>query len=246
MSRWPYHPGNFSSGVPMPTAYPIPSAPRQERSAGRILSKIPVSAPVAPKLDIAWFVQLALQHSLSVLDYHLLRFNGSSDLGFQRALGLVLPHEQSENRVCNLHGSPALGQTISEYRAVAEICRPFHIGQTARASFTSPCQTNRRATSLSLSVTTSAVCLRVLNWFSLKDLWCTRVEKWDFSDIPAWKRSTRSFERQESRLRNVLKAVDRKNGLHNGSPVAPCFERRRFVTKRPTRWRSQMVSVLCT
>jgi hypothetical protein len=41
---------------------------------------------------------------------------------------------------------------------------------------------------LSLSVTASALCLKTLNWFSLSEVWSPRLERWNFNDIPAWRK----------------------------------------------------------
>jgi hypothetical protein len=41
---------------------------------------------------------------------------------------------------------------------------------------------------LSLSVTQSGMCLKVLNWFSLSEIKCPEIDKWNFEDIPAWKK----------------------------------------------------------
>jgi len=41
---------------------------------------------------------------------------------------------------------------------------------------------------LSLSVTTSALCLRTMNKFAFPEAHCEQVEQWDFSDIPGWKK----------------------------------------------------------
>jgi len=43
---------------------------------------------------------------------------------------------------------------------------------------------------LSLSVTTSALCLWTMNRFTIPDARCEPIEKWDLSDIPAWKKIT--------------------------------------------------------
>jgi hypothetical protein len=43
------------------------------------------------------------------------------------------------------------------------------------------------STALSLSVTSSALCLKALNWFSLSEIKCPEIEKWNFEDIPVWK-----------------------------------------------------------
>jgi hypothetical protein len=40
---------------------------------------------------------------------------------------------------------------------------------------------------LSLSVTQPALCLKALNWFSLPEIKCPEIEKWNFEDIPGWK-----------------------------------------------------------
>lgn len=42
---------------------------------------------------------------------------------------------------------------------------------------------------LSLSVTTSALCLKALNWFPLSEVKCATVEGWNFDDIPAWRKA---------------------------------------------------------
>jgi hypothetical protein len=42
---------------------------------------------------------------------------------------------------------------------------------------------------LSLSVTTSALCLKALNWFPLSEVKCASVEHWNFDDIPAWRKA---------------------------------------------------------
>lgn len=41
---------------------------------------------------------------------------------------------------------------------------------------------------MSLSVTVSALCLKTLNWFSLPEVRCTSIERWNFDDVPAWKK----------------------------------------------------------
>lgn len=41
---------------------------------------------------------------------------------------------------------------------------------------------------LGLSVTLSALCLKTLNWFSLPEIKCTAIERWDFDAIPAWRK----------------------------------------------------------
>jgi hypothetical protein len=42
---------------------------------------------------------------------------------------------------------------------------------------------------LSLSATTSALCLKALNWFSLAEVRCPDVEQWNFNDIPVWQKA---------------------------------------------------------
>lgn len=41
---------------------------------------------------------------------------------------------------------------------------------------------------LSLSVTTSALCFRTMNRFAFPEVRCERVEQWNFTDIPAWRK----------------------------------------------------------
>ncbi len=45
------------------------------------------------------------------------------------------------------------------------------------------------SSALSLSVTTSAMNLKALNWFSLPETKCADVAHWNFDDIPAWKKA---------------------------------------------------------
>lgn len=42
---------------------------------------------------------------------------------------------------------------------------------------------------LSLSVTTSVLCLKALNWFPLSEVKCDDVERWNFDDVPAWRKA---------------------------------------------------------
>jgi hypothetical protein len=42
---------------------------------------------------------------------------------------------------------------------------------------------------LSLSVTNSAMCLKALNWFSWPHIMCPEVERWNFEDIPTWRKA---------------------------------------------------------
>jgi len=53
------------------------------------------------------------------------------------------------------------------------------------------CQVHSDAISLamSISVTTSALCLKALNWFSLSEIQCPSINRWNFEDIPAWKKA---------------------------------------------------------
>ncbi len=48
---------------------------------------------------------------------------------------------------------------------------------------------------MSISVTTSALCLRALNWFSLPQVKCPSIERWNFDDIPAWKKAADRLKR---------------------------------------------------
>lgn len=59
------------------------------------------------------------------------------------------------------------------------------------------CQDHSEAISLaiSISVTTSALCLRALNWFSLPEVRCPYIERWNFDDIPAWKKAADRLSR---------------------------------------------------
>ncbi len=41
---------------------------------------------------------------------------------------------------------------------------------------------------LSLSVTTSALCLRTMNRFAFPDVRCDAIESWSFTDVPAWRK----------------------------------------------------------
>jgi len=41
---------------------------------------------------------------------------------------------------------------------------------------------------LNLSVATSAICLKVLNRFSLPEVKSIAIERWNFDDIPAWQK----------------------------------------------------------
>ena len=41
---------------------------------------------------------------------------------------------------------------------------------------------------MSLSVTLSALCLKALNRFSLPEVSSVRIERWDFSDVPGWRK----------------------------------------------------------
>jgi hypothetical protein len=45
------------------------------------------------------------------------------------------------------------------------------------------------SSALSLSVTQPAMCLKALNWFSLPDTKCPEIEKWNFDNVPAWKKA---------------------------------------------------------
>jgi hypothetical protein len=53
------------------------------------------------------------------------------------------------------------------------------------------CQVHSEAIALamSISVTTPALCLRALNWFSLPEIICPSIDRWNFDDIPAWKKA---------------------------------------------------------
>jgi hypothetical protein len=42
---------------------------------------------------------------------------------------------------------------------------------------------------LSMSVTTSVLCLKALNWFSLPEVKCEEVGRWNFDDVPAWRKA---------------------------------------------------------
>jgi len=42
---------------------------------------------------------------------------------------------------------------------------------------------------MSISVTTPALCLKALNWFSLPEVKCPSIERWNFDNIPAWKKA---------------------------------------------------------
>jgi hypothetical protein len=48
---------------------------------------------------------------------------------------------------------------------------------------------------LSLSVTMSALCLKALNWFSLLEVRTPEVERWNFGDIPAWRKAQAAASR---------------------------------------------------
>ncbi len=48
---------------------------------------------------------------------------------------------------------------------------------------------------LSLSATTSALCLKALNWFPLAEVQCVDVERWNFNDIPAWRKAQAAASR---------------------------------------------------
>lgn len=39
---------------------------------------------------------------------------------------------------------------------------------------------------MSLGVSMSAFCLKALNWFSLPEVGCPSIERWNFDDVPAW------------------------------------------------------------
>jgi len=39
-----------------------------------------------------------------------------------------------------------------------------------------------------ISVTTSALCLRTMNRFAFAQVHCDAVERWNFNDIPAWRK----------------------------------------------------------
>jgi len=45
------------------------------------------------------------------------------------------------------------------------------------------------AYALRLSVTMSALCLKALNWFSLAQTRCAEIERWNFDDVPAWRKA---------------------------------------------------------
>jgi len=51
---------------------------------------------------------------------------------------------------------------------------------------------------LSLSVTMSALCLKALNWFSVPEVRTPEIERWDFDDVPAWRKA------QAAAWRNVV------------------------------------------
>ncbi|HVS88342.1 MAG TPA: hypothetical protein VHF01_08980 [Candidatus Acidoferrum sp.] len=61
------------------------------------------------------------------------------------------------------------------------------------------CQKHEKAIefAMSLSVTGSALCLKTLNWFSLPEVGCPSIERWNFDDIPAWRKAQ---ERLSTRL----------------------------------------------
>jgi hypothetical protein len=40
---------------------------------------------------------------------------------------------------------------------------------------------------LQLSINTSALCLKTLNWFSLPEVACLVIERWNFSDVQRWR-----------------------------------------------------------
>jgi hypothetical protein len=42
---------------------------------------------------------------------------------------------------------------------------------------------------MSLSVTLSALCLKALNWFSLPEVSSTSINRWNFDDIPRWRKA---------------------------------------------------------
>ncbi len=42
---------------------------------------------------------------------------------------------------------------------------------------------------MSLSVTVSALCLKTLNWFSLPEVRCPSIERWNFDDVPGWRKA---------------------------------------------------------
>lgn len=60
------------------------------------------------------------------------------------------------------------------------------------------CQNHSDAISLamSISVTTPALCLRALNWFSLPEVKCPSIDRWNFDDIPAWKKAADRLSRR--------------------------------------------------
>lgn len=45
------------------------------------------------------------------------------------------------------------------------------------------------SSALSLSVTTSMMNLKALSWFSLSETKCDEVARWNFDDVPAWKKA---------------------------------------------------------
>jgi hypothetical protein len=49
---------------------------------------------------------------------------------------------------------------------------------------------------LSLSATTSALCLKALNWFPLVEVQCPDVEHWNFDDVPAWQKAQAAAARE--------------------------------------------------
>jgi hypothetical protein len=50
---------------------------------------------------------------------------------------------------------------------------------------------------LSLSVTTSALCLRTMNHFDFSSVHCASVDSWDFADVPAWKKIMNKIRKEK-------------------------------------------------
>jgi hypothetical protein len=45
------------------------------------------------------------------------------------------------------------------------------------------------SSALSLSVTQPGMCLKALNWFSLPVTKCPEIEKWNFDNVPVWRKA---------------------------------------------------------
>jgi hypothetical protein len=76
-------------------------------------------------------------------------------------------HQKEQNDVTTVRITDS-----RDYEGIEELCRRFE----STIQF-----------ALSLSVTTSSLCLKALNRFSLMEVRNSTIERWNFDDIPAWR-----------------------------------------------------------